>query len=72
MFNSIVESTTLCGVDTWPVTENIRNKIRTVELDFMRRSLQITGKVGIWKVMDISSSITEILTTAHFVVWPCK
>lgn len=66
IFHSIIESITLYGGEVWPVTESLRNKIRTVELDFLRRCLQITKRERwrteeIWKEMGITSSITRNL-----------
>lgn len=44
--------------ETWPMTEKLRNNMRTLELDFMTRSLQITIKDKwttnkIWLEMEI-------------------
>lgn len=41
-FHIIVEDITLYGGETWPITESENNKIRSVELDFMRRDGQQT------------------------------
>ncbi|CAG9836974.1 unnamed protein product [Diabrotica balteata] len=52
--------------EVWPMTTTIRNKIRTVELDFMRRCLQITRAdrirtEEIWNRMEVECSITKKL-----------
>lgn len=39
-----MESITVYGSETSPIIERIRNKINTEDLDYMRRSLQITRK----------------------------
>lgn len=36
MFQSIVQSIGVYGGETWPITETVRNKTRTVELDSVR------------------------------------
>lgn len=41
-FHSILESSNLYGSQSWLMIETIRIEIRTVELDIMRPSLQIT------------------------------
>lgn len=50
----------------WPLTTTFRNKIRTVELDYTRRSLQLTRhdrvrNEEVWRRMDIICSIRETL-----------
>ena len=50
----------------WPLTTTIRNKIRTVELDYMRRSLHVTRRdkvrtEEIWQRMGVTCSITKTL-----------
>lgn len=47
-------------------TRRIRDRIQTVELDYMRRNLQLTRRdkiytEGIWKRAVITCSITKIL-----------
>lgn len=66
LFHSVVENIVLYGAEMWPLTKNIRNKIRTVEMDFMRRCLQVTRRdrlrtEEIWRRMNITCSITKTL-----------
>lgn len=66
IFNAIVEPITTYGGELWPMTNKIRDKIRTVELDFMRRSLQYTRMdrirtEDIWREMEVEISITRRL-----------
>jgi hypothetical protein len=41
IFHSTVENIVLYGAEIWSQTKTIFNKIRTVELDYMRRCLQL-------------------------------
>jgi len=44
LFHCVVENIVLYGAEMWPQTQKIRDKIRTVEMDYMRRCLQLTRK----------------------------
>ena len=64
IFQSIIETITTYGSEMWPMTQKIRDKIRTVELAYMRRCLQLTRKdrvrtEEIWREMNITTSITS-------------
>lgn len=66
IFHSIVESIVLYGAEMWPQTQTTRNRIRTVELDFMRRCLKVTRRdrirtEEIWRRMGVEQSITKTL-----------
>ena len=66
MFHSLVENIMLYGAEMWPVTQKTRDRIRTVELDYMRRCLQLTREdrirtEKIWDKMEINCSITKKL-----------
>lgn len=66
MFQGIVENIMLYGAEMWPITQKTRDRIRTVELDFMRRSLQLTRQDRvktqyIWDKMEINCSVTKKL-----------
>lgn len=66
IFNSIVQNIVLYGAEVWPLTTRVRDKIRTVEMDYMRRCLQLTreDKVRneeIWRQMEVTCSITKAL-----------
>lgn len=66
LFHSIVENVVLYGAEMWPLTRAVRDRIRTVELDYMRRCLRVTRRdrvrtEEIWKRMNITCSITRSL-----------
>ena len=66
IFQSIVQNIVLYGAEMWPMTTTIRNKIRTVELDYLRRCLQVTRNdrlrtEEIWQQMGVKCSMTRRL-----------
>lgn len=68
---------TLYAAKVCPVTTRIQNKIiRRVELNFMKRCLQITrkGRIGtdeIWNLMEVECSITKSVTvfSLRLLIW---
>lgn len=66
IFKAIIESITTYGGEMWPMTKKVRDKIRTVELDYMRRCLQYTRRdrirtERIWREMEVKESVTKRL-----------
>lgn len=66
IFHSVVENIILYGAEMWPLTKRRRDRIRSVELDFMRRSLQITklDKIRnevVWERAGVQTTITRRL-----------
>lgn len=66
MFHSLIENIMLYGAEMWPITTKVRDRIRTVELDYMRRCLQLTREDRVrnevvWERMGISCSLTKTL-----------
>ena len=71
IFQSIVQNIALYEAKMWPMTTTIRNKLRSVELDYMRRCLQITKSdrvrtQEIWNRMEVKCSMTKNWKTGHY------
>ncbi len=66
IFHSVVENIILYGAEMWPLTKRHRDRIRSVELGFMRRSLQIRRldtirNEVVWERAGVQTTITRRL-----------
>lgn len=64
IYKSIIQNILSYGSETWSMTELQKNKIRTVEFDYLRRSLQKTRQDKIrnellWKEMNVTTSVVK-------------
>ena len=72
IYNALIESSLLCGSETWRLTENNKRRVEATEMDALRRSSRISRKERIRNVTIRQQNGLEETNIKEHILYSCS